>query len=78
MYLSARPRWLLPVATGLLLLLGIAVPPPLGLVPLALVALLVGWLAYLSWPAADTKARLIRLVVLGLLAFLLVQQGRLG
>ena len=66
-WLSSRPKLLLPVASLLLLVGGLAAPPVVG-VPLLLVLLaVVGWLTYLSWPVVEGGARVLRVVTLGLL-----------
>ena len=68
--LSAQPKWLLPVASGLLLVGVVLLPPALALVCLALLLALVGWLAYLSWPVADGRGRAVRVASLLLLLVL--------
>ena len=68
--LSGQPKWLLPVASGLLLVGVVVLPPGLALVCLALLLVLVGWLAYLSWPVADGRGRAIRVASLVLLLVL--------
>jgi hypothetical protein len=51
LWLSSRPKLLLPVLSLVLLIGGLAAPLPVA-VPLLLVLLaVVGWLTYLSWPA---------------------------
>jgi hypothetical protein len=55
---------LLPLA---LFLLGLFLPLPYGYVALALFFLFTGWLAYLSWPNADTRAKGIRLAFFALI-----------
>ena len=51
----------------------LALPRVAGAVCLLLLTLLVGWLAYLSWPAVEGRARLVRLLSVALLLGLLVQ-----
>src|SRR5687767_7925339 len=60
-WLSSRPKFLLPVLMAVLLIGGLVAPPGLG-VPLllVLVAALV-WLTYLSWPVVEGTGRLVRL-----------------
>lgn len=65
--LARGPRWVLPLVLGILLLIGLLQEGPVGAVPLLLVLAVVGWLSTLSWPAIDRRARLLRLVTLGLL-----------
>jgi hypothetical protein len=55
------------VIPGLILLLmvtGLAAPVPVALAALGVVAAFVGWLAFLSWPVLDGKARTLRAVML--------------
>jgi hypothetical protein len=70
--LLARLARMPKVAPALLLLgvtmAGLLLEPPLGTACLLLVALFVGWLTYLSWPATRGSARLLRLVLLALIA----------
>ena len=73
-WLSARPRWLLPVLAAALLIGGLSVPGPAALPLLALLALLLGWLSYLSWPALDPRSRVLRAAVLVLVAVALLQR----
>lgn len=75
LWLSRRPKLLLPVAAALLLIGGLAAPPAVG-VPLLLVLLaLIGALSYLSWPVLVGAQRVLRLATLGLL--LLAVVGRI-
>lgn len=73
-YLSARPTWLVPAVSLGLLLLGLFLPPAVGAPFLLLLALLVGWLAYLSWPATASGGRAVRLLVVAMLGYLLVSR----
>lgn len=75
LWLSARPKVLLPAVTVLLLLVGLVAPTPVGVPVLVLLALLIGWLSYLSWPAVDTAPRLLRVATVGLV--LAAAAGRL-
>lgn len=68
-WLSQRPKVLLPLLSVALLLGGLAAPPAIGAVLLLLLLGVVGWLVFLSWPVVHGPARLVRLAVLGLLAF---------
>ena len=73
-WLSLRPKLLLPgLVVGLLLLAGL-LPPLASALCLLPVLVLVGWLSYLSWPALDGRARVLRLLVLvGLVVVLLLE-----
>ena len=68
--LSRQPKWLLPVASALLLAGVVLLPPAVALVCLAALLALVGWLAYLSWPVSDGRGRAIRVASLVLLVIL--------
>ncbi len=76
LWLSGRPKVLLPVVTVVLLVVGLAAPADVGVPVLLFLVLLVGWLSWLSWPAIDGTARLLRLATLGLL--LAAVAGRLS
>lgn len=67
-WLSARPKALLPVTVGVLLIAGLASPTPLGGGLLLVLLLVVGWLSYLSWPVLQPAQRLLRAATVGLLA----------
>lgn len=61
------PRIVFAALPLLLLVLGAFVPVlPIALVFLAVALLLLGWLAYLSWPRAEGGQKAMRLVVPGL------------
>ena len=64
--LTATNRFALPVLSAALLLAGLTVPPAAGVPLLLVLALLVGWLSYLSWPVVEPGARVVRLVTLAL------------
>lgn len=76
LWLSARPRFLLPVATVVLLVAGLAAPTAVGVPVLLVLVLLIGSLSYLSWPVVEGPARLLRLATIGLLLAAIV--GRLA
>lgn len=59
--LRRAPRWVLPVVAVGLLLAGLAIPAGwAGGAALLVLALLLGWLAYLSWPSAGVPGRVLR------------------
>jgi hypothetical protein len=58
-----------------LLLTGLAVEGPVGTLTLLLLAALLVWLLFLSWPVLDRRARALRMAALGAVAGLVV--GRL-
>jgi hypothetical protein len=65
--LSQQHRAVVPLASVLLLIGGLALPAVLGVVCLAVLAAFVGWLTYLSWPAIVGQARLVRVATLALI-----------
>jgi len=68
--LHQMPRAVVPLATVALVLVGVLAPPVLGLASLAVVALFVTWIAYLSWPAVTGSGRLLRVAMVALLVVL--------
>jgi hypothetical protein len=70
--LHGWPRPVLPLGTVVLVLVGVLGPPAVGLVALAVVALFVGWIAYLSWPAVPASGRLLRVAMVVLVVALAV------
>jgi len=71
--LSRQPRWLLPVASALLLAGVVFLPAPAAVPCLAILVAFIAWLTYLSWPVLDNRGRAIRLACLVLLLTLGVQ-----
>ena len=67
--LSQQHRAVVPLISVLLLLGGLALPVPIGVACLAVLALFVGWLTFLSWPAIVGQARVVRVVTLLLVVF---------
>ena len=67
LWLSSKPTFLLPVVTVVLLVVGLAAPAVVGVPVLLLLAALVGWLSYLSWPVVLGVQRVLRVVTVGLL-----------
>ncbi len=65
--LSRLPRWVVPLITVALLLVGLAAPPTYAVIALALIGIFLLWLAYLSWPVLQPGARTIRVVVIALI-----------
>ena len=75
-WLSTRPRWV-PFGIVLALLLGgLFLPVAVAAVVLAVLVLFLGWLAYLAWPKLDSGGRLVRLLMVAMVAFVLVQRLR--
>jgi len=63
--LSRLPPLVVPGAMLLLMLVGLSTPLPFALPALAIAAAFVAWLAYLSWPVLNSGARLLRIVMVG-------------
>jgi hypothetical protein len=66
------PRPVFGALPLLLLVLGAFLPVPIALVCLALALLLLGWLAFLSWPRASGGQRVMRLLVPGLVVLIAI------
>jgi Family of unknown function (DUF6703) len=73
-WLATRPRWVPFVLVLALLLGGLFAPPVIGAVCLLVLLLALLWLTYLAWPRLDGGGRLIRLVVVVLVGYVLVQR----
>lgn len=67
MLLSQQHKAVVPLVSVLLLIGGLALPPAAGVPCLLVLALFVGWLTYLSWPAIVGTARAVRVATFGLL-----------
>lgn len=65
--LRRQPPWLPLVAVLGLLVGGLFTHGAVGVLPLGIVALVVGWLTYLAWPVISAGGRIGRLLVLALL-----------
>lgn len=74
LWLSSRPKLLLPALVLVLLVGGLAAPAPYGAPLLVLLGLLLAWLSYLSWPVLEPRARLLRAAVLLLIGVSLAQR----
>ncbi|GAA1119505.1 hypothetical protein GCM10009630_16660 [Kribbella jejuensis] len=59
--LHAAPKLTLPGITLVLALAGVFAPLPVGVPALVLLALLLGWLAFLSWPAVTGGPKFLRI-----------------
>jgi hypothetical protein len=67
-----KPNRAIALAPLVLLLLGFFLPLILGIIALGVFLLFTAWLAYLSWPRTDVRARLIRIVMFLLVIGLIV------
>jgi uncharacterized protein DUF6703 len=70
------PAWLPLVVVLALTVAGLSVHGPAGALILLVLAALVGFLCYLSWPVLTGNARLVRLLVLALVVAAAVWQAR--
>jgi uncharacterized protein DUF6703 len=68
--LHRLPRAVVPLATVALVLVGVLAPPAVGVLALAVVALFVSWIAYLSWPVVAGSGRLLRFAMVALVVVL--------
>ena len=75
-FLHQLPRWILLLIVLGLLISGFAVPGLIGAVALLLVAILLGWLAYLSWPSINASGRVLRVTALACMVAIVVWQAR--
>lgn len=67
--LNRLPKFLVPIFVAVLLVVGLYQKNALGLVCISLVALFIIWLSYLAWPVLEARAKVVRLVMIGLLLF---------
>lgn len=75
-FLQQLPRWVpMLVALGLLIS-GFVVTGPAGAAALVLVAIFLGWLAYLGWPRLNASGRVLRVVALTCMVLLVIWQAR--
>src|SRR5215471_16504650 len=74
-FLAQMPRWVVLVIVLGLLISGFAVPGLIGAIALLLVAIFLGWLAYLSWPSINTQARAGRVVAVVCMLVIVVWQA---
>ncbi|SRR6266851_2023656 len=64
LWLHQLPRWLVPMLAAGLLVSGLAVRGLIGGIALAGIAVLLGWLAALSWPRLSGQGRLLRVTAI--------------
>jgi hypothetical protein len=70
--MSRLPSYTVPAVMLVLMVVGLSAALPLAIAALGIAALFVTWLAYLSWSVIDTKGRLLRGVMVGLVIGALV------
>ena len=78
LWLHQLPRWLAPVLAVALLVTGLAAGEWAGAVALAGLAVVLAWLASLSWPHLSAQGRLLRVAVIGLVLLVAVFRGLHG
>ena len=64
LFLHQLPTWVGPMVVAVLLVAGLAVKGPGGAVALCAVAVVLGWLASVSWPRLSAGGRAGRLLVI--------------
>jgi hypothetical protein len=74
--LHSMPKLTLPGITLVLALVGVFAPVGVGIPCLILLALLLGWLGFLSWPVVTTGARGMR--IFSVLVILLFAASRIA
>lgn len=75
-FLHQLPAWLPPLAMLALLITGFTLRGWAGATALVLVAVLLGWLGYVSWPALATRGRLLRVAAVACVLAIAVVQAR--
>jgi hypothetical protein len=74
-FLRQLPAWLMPLVLVVLLIAGLAVHGIAGALALCGVAIVLGWLALVSWPRLSSAGRLGRLTVIALVLVVAVVQA---
>jgi hypothetical protein len=75
LWLHQLPRWLPPILAVALLVTGLAVGGWGGGAALAGLAVVLAWLAAVSWPRLGAQGRLLRVVMVGAVLFVAVLRG---
>ncbi len=78
LWLHQLPRWLAPVLAVALLVTGLAVGGWAGAVALFGLAVVLAWLASLSWPQLPVQGRVLRIAVIVLVVAVAVVRGLHG
>jgi len=78
LWLHQLPRWLAPVLAVALLVAGLAVGGWAGAIALFGLAVVLAWLASMSWPRLSAQGRLLRVAVIGLVVLVAVFRGLHG
>jgi hypothetical protein len=72
--LHEMPRWTLPGVSLVLVLIGAFAPPVAAVPTLIVLAVLLAWLGYLSWPAVSTTSRLLRVFAVLVIVFFAISR----
>jgi hypothetical protein len=72
--LHAMPQLTLPIITLLLVLVGAFAPAALAVPALLVLALLLGWLGFLSWPVVGNGSRAMRVFAVLVIVFFAVSR----
>lgn len=75
LFLYQLPRWVVPAALLVTLVIGFAVPGWGGAAALVLLAAVLGGFAYLSWPNLASRGRLLRGAAVAILIVLAITQA---
>lgn len=75
LWMHQMPRWLMPLLAGALLLVGITVSGWGGAIALLAVAVMLGWLAAISWPRLPAQGRLLRVGIIGAVVAIALVRG---
>jgi hypothetical protein len=73
--MSRLPTWVIPAAIVALMLVGLLAPLPFAVPALLVVAAFIGWLGYLSWPVLTPQGRLLRALVVAIVAGAIAARG---
>lgn len=72
--LHAMPKLTLPLVTTALVAIGAFAQPMIGVPALLLLAVLLGWLGYLSWPVVGNGSRMLRLFAVLVILFFAISR----
>jgi hypothetical protein len=64
LWLHQLPAWLPPALAAVLLIAGLAIPGAGGAAALCGLALILAWLAAVSWPRVSAQGRLLRVLII--------------
>ena len=61
--MQTMPSFIIPVALGVMLFLGLTLSAAWAGILLILIALFLGWLTAVSWPAIGSRSKVLRIVI---------------